>query len=281
MEFKRVIIILVYDGSKDRDVLSTNHTVMAISVGECRNLDMLTLRKNGRRDWSLFYCENGTMTFEETVIHPGQVWIYPPNIPQTYISKQSNNTVYHYLHFTGSDVYEVIESLGISTLTPLEAPKDIFFEIFKKIKKSSVGDDGFSRISSEYYILRLLTLLSEKSPRISKKNMMLRVTEDMNHTYPMPYDASKYAKMFSVSVSRFNHLFKEVMGISPLKHFVKIRMENACMLIECTELTIAEIAERVGYDDPVYFSQVFKKQIGISPSIYRRAHHRNPSSNRL
>lgn len=269
-----MIIILVYDGSKDKKVTSTNHTVMVISVGECRNLDMMTLRKSGRKDWSLFYCEQGTMTFENTVIYPGQVWIYPPNIPQTYLSKQSNNSEYHYLHFTGTAVNEVMDSLGIPTLTPLDAPRDIFFEIFKKIKKTSVGDDGFSRISSEYYTLRLLTLLSKESPRISKKNMMLRVTEDMSHTYPMPYDASKYAKMFSVSVSRFNHLFKEITGTSPLNYYIKTRMENACLLIECTELTIAEIAERVGYEDPVYFSQAFKNHIGVSPSVYRRIHHK-------
>lgn len=267
-----MIIILVYDGSKDKEVLSTNHTVMAISVGECKHLDMLTLRQNGRKDWSLFYCEDGTLQFEETVIHPGQVWIYPPAVPQKYISLKENNTSYHYLHFTGSDIYEVIDSLSIPTRTPLDAPKDIFFEVFKKIKKSSVGDDGYSRITTEYYILRLLTLLSEKAPRVSKKNMMLRVTEDMTHTYPMPYDALKYAKMFSVSVSRFNHLFKEVMGISPLNYYIKLRMENACLLIECTELTIGEVAERVGYEDPVYFSQVFKKRMGISPSAYRRVH---------
>lgn len=268
------IAVIVYDGSNDKKVSSTNHTVMVISVGECGNLDMITLRKNGRKDWSLFYCEQGTMTFEKTTVHPGQVWIYPPDVPQTYLLRQSDNTTYHYLHFTGNAVHEVIDSLGIPTLAPLDAPKDVFFEIFKKIKKSSVGDDGLSRVKTEYYTLRLLSLLSEESPRISKKNMMLRVTEDMSHTYPMPYDASKYAKMFSVSVGRFNHLFKEITGSSPLNYYIRTRMENACLLIECTELTIAEIAQRVGYENPVYFSQAFKRQIGISPSVYRRIHHK-------
>ena len=257
----------------DKKVPYTKHTVLPVSVGECRYLDMLTLRQHGRKDWSLFYCEEGILKFEETEIQAGQVWLYPPDVPQKYISLKSNNTVYYYLHFTGNDISEVINSLKISVMTPLNTPNDAFLEILKKIKKSTMGDDPLSQITSEYYTLRLLTLLSKTAPHFSKKSLMMRATEDMNHTYPAPYEASKYAKMFSMSVGRFNHLFKEIIGIPPQKYYTNIRMENACLMIECTNLSIKEIAERVGYENPIYFSQAFKKHTGNSPSNYRRLHH--------
>lgn len=264
--------MVFYDGKWDKKLPSTTHTVLPVSVGKCEYFDMPTIRKNGRKDWSLFYCEEGILKFDDTEIHAGQVWLYPPDVPQKYFSLNSNNTIYHYLHFTGSDISQVIDSLKISVLTPLDAPMEYFSEIFKKIEKNSVADDALSQITTEYYTLRLLTLLSKIAPHFNKKSLMMRATEEMSHNYPRPYDATKYAKMFSMSVGRFNHLFKEVIGISPQKYYTNLRMENACQLIEYTDLSIKEIGQKVGYENHVYFSQAFKKHTGRSPIEYRKCH---------
>ncbi|WP_375791535.1 helix-turn-helix transcriptional regulator [Microbulbifer hydrolyticus] len=46
-------------------------------------------------------------------------------------------------------------------------------------------------------------------------------------------------------------------------------IEHACDLLDCTDLSVGEIAFQLGYDDPLYFSRVFKRVIGLSPSSYR------------
>lgn len=64
-------------------------------------------------------------------------------------------------------------------------------------------------------------------------------------------------------------LFKKRYGIPPLKFLAQIRMENACFLLDTyRDLPLAEIAERCGYDDYVYFSKTFKAHIGKSPREY-------------
>ena len=53
-------------------------------------------------------------------------------------------------------------------------------------------------------------------------------------------------------------------------HIVSIRITNAQMLLEATNYAVNEIARIVGYDNPLYFSRLFHKQKGCSPSEYRK-----------
>ena len=55
-----------------------------------------------------------------------------------------------------------------------------------------------------------------------------------------------------------------------MQYLLERRMANAQMLLETTSYNITEISALVGYDNPLYFSRVFKKQKGISPSEYRK-----------
>ena len=65
------------------------------------------------------------------------------------------------------------------------------------------------------------------------------------------------------------------MGISPQKYLINFRLNQACKLMKNTELSIAEISRSVGYQDPLYFSKLFKKEKGLSPSKYRKLNMRS------
>ena len=67
------------------------------------------------------------------------------------------------------------------------------------------------------------------------------------------------------------HLFKSQTGVSPIKYLITRRMEEAQHLLRETDLPIRAIAEKVGYDDPAYFSQIFKRTVGSSPLSYRNS----------
>ena len=60
------------------------------------------------------------------------------------------------------------------------------------------------------------------------------------------------------------------MNISPAHYILSLRMVNAQSLLENTDYNIGEIAAIVGYDNPLYFSRVFKKEYGVSPAQYRK-----------
>jgi len=72
-----------------------------------------------------------------------------------------------------------------------------------------------------------------------------------------------------LSPSRFFELFKRVTGDTPLNWIIRARMRWAGELLENSTLQIKEVAWRVGYEDPFYFSRLFKSVHGISPSKYR------------
>jgi AraC family transcriptional regulator of arabinose operon len=85
-----------------------------------------------------------------------------------------------------------------------------------------------------------------------------------------PFRLETVARHCGLSVSRFAHLFKETAGISPQKFFEQQRLRQAGELLGLSSLGIAEIAAEVGYEDPFYFSNRFRKQMGKSPSQWRR-----------
>ena len=77
----------------------------------------------------------------------------------------------------------------------------------------------------------------------------------------------------NVSAAYFSTIFKKEVGLSFVAYLTKVRLERAIELLRTTEDKTYVIAEAVGYAEPNYFSYVFKKQYGISPSKYRASLH--------
>jgi transcriptional regulator GlxA family with amidase domain len=73
------------------------------------------------------------------------------------------------------------------------------------------------------------------------------------------------------SASHFAHLFRQHAGCPPIEFLVRLRTQTARHYLDTTDLPVAQIAGLVGYADPLYFSRVFKRVTGQSPSGYRAA----------
>ena len=82
--------------------------------------------------------------------------------------------------------------------------------------------------------------------------------------------ATPRLKVMVYKILRFLHLFKEHEGCSPYERYTAIRMANAKGLLACTTLPIGEVGRRCGYADPLYFTQAFKRAVGLSPRAYRK-----------
>ena len=77
------------------------------------------------------------------------------------------------------------------------------------------------------------------------------------------------AEAFALSTAQFSRLFKQHFGASPVRYLTRLRIDHAAELLHRTDLKLAAIAARVGYDDPYHFSRVFKQTTGLAPSAYR------------
>ena len=67
----------------------------------------------------------------------------------------------------------------------------------------------------------------------------------------------------------FIHLFREYTGFSPHAYVTRLRLDKAKDLMVSTTMNISEIAFAVGYANPLYFSRLFKRHTGLSPSRFR------------
>ena len=91
-----------------------------------------------------------------------------------------------------------------------------------------------------------------------------------NENYNQDISIENYAQTRGMSVSWFIRNFKKYTGMTPMQFIVSLRVNNAQILLEQTNYSIYEIAKIVGYDDQLYFSRLFRKQKGVSPSQYRK-----------
>lgn len=78
------------------------------------------------------------------------------------------------------------------------------------------------------------------------------------------------ARKANLSKFHFVRLFKSVVGTSPMAYLNRLRIQQACELLENPELTIKEIAAELGFVDQYCFSAAFRKTMGHSPSAYRK-----------
>jgi len=77
------------------------------------------------------------------------------------------------------------------------------------------------------------------------------------------------AAQANISASHFFALFKRQTGCAPIDCFIRLRMQHACRLLDETMLSVKEIAATLGYDDPFYFSRIFKSVSRVAPTEYR------------
>ena len=91
----------------------------------------------------------------------------------------------------------------------------------------------------------------------------------LQENYDKPVDFSALADSLAVSAPYLSKLFHEQTGSSPSKYLTDIRMRQARKLLMDTNLTVKEIAVRVGFPDPFHFSRSFRNAVGISPVQFR------------
>lgn len=113
-------------------------------------------------------------------------------------------------------------------------------------------------------------LKKEYKPSQSAADMMEEALNYIRNHFQNDLGVEQTAEHVGLSVSYFSLLFKQKTGLTFLDYVTNVRMEYACLFLQNTDLKTYEIAERVGYSDQRYFSQVFKRKIKKTPSEYRK-----------
>ena len=101
-------------------------------------------------------------------------------------------------------------------------------------------------------------------------NEMDMAAQYFSDNYSNEINIKEYAQSRGMSISWFIRSFKKYTGTTPMQYIVSARIANAQLLLETTQYSVSEISRIVGYDNPLYFSRLFHKTKGFSPSEYRK-----------
>lgn len=247
-----------------------------INVNSCgcrHNFDYTIIRKNGRLDYHLLYiCSSKCRAVYdgvEYVLTSGDFIIYYPGQTQMYSFDSENGCDTMWIHFSGTAAAEILEGLKLYPGVFHCRPDGKIYAVFKELVQEYQVKPYIHKSTENVLLIYLLTIISRNIDNQRKATDIEKVIMAMHNSLDEPYDINKYAKICSLSLSRFSHKFKQVTGKSPLKYFTDIKLTSAKELLRFSDLSVSEIAERVGYDNSLYFSRIFKKAFGISPTEYR------------
>lgn len=103
------------------------------------------------------------------------------------------------------------------------------------------------------------------------KELVRQIVKYIHDHYAKELTLQDIARQIYLSPDYFSRLFKKEVGCTYAEYLTKVRVERAKALLSNPALSVAEVAQKVGYHDPNYFSRVFRKVVGVSPSDYRQA----------
>ncbi|WP_248930900.1 response regulator [Paenibacillus hamazuiensis] len=118
---------------------------------------------------------------------------------------------------------------------------------------------------------RYIDEFADDVSREEEKRSIRKAMDYMAERYHYDLGIDEVAEFAGLSCSHFCVLFKKESGVTFLEYLTQLRIDRACSILRNTEVKVYQVAPLVGYRDPKYFTQVFKKLKGKTPSEYRTA----------
>ena len=238
-------------------------------------------RKNGCPDNILIYCLRGSGKFKignrEFEMQPNQYIITPATKePLTYATYDDDPWTIYWVHFSGPDIADFNQSFAINTgKAPAHIPLnkrgiDIWEEMYKSLemgfstenlRKANLCLNHF--LATFFYPDKMQQDDNAEVDYITKAILYMR---SMLHEKLTVRDM---AAAHNFSTSYFSTLFRKATGMPPMDYFIHLKIQRACQLLYDGKTKVKYVAEALGYDDPFYFSRLFKKHMKVSPEQYK------------
>ena len=275
-----------YLNNTTQDIKDKSKPLIVTSCGTYRlytRPKLPTWRPRGRLDFQLLYIAAGKAHFhfdgKEQIVTAGHMVLYRPKEPQKYEYYGEDQTEVYWVHFTGGNVKNILRSYGLTD------DKRVFYcgtgldyqNLFRTmINELQMCKANYAEMLEMY--LRQVFIMLQRYFMNTLKTDNAHVVEEIdkatlyfNEHYSEDISIDEYAQNNHVSVSWFIRNFKHCTGSTPMHYILSKRIYNAEILLHDSSYNVTEIAQIVGYDNPLYFSRIFKKAKGLSPSEYRKS----------
>lgn len=240
-----------------------------------------TERPHGQRDYQLIYVANGCMHFmfngKEQIVERGNMVLFWPGDPQFYYVYPKEKGEFFWVHFTGSEVEELLAECGIPrdrNVFWIGAASDVrvmYCHMIKELQMKGVHYEELLQMTLRHLLLLMNRHLTvAPNPDAEFQGEIIQAIGWIERHWREPVSIDEYAARNRITPYWFRQKFKQFTGTSPMQYIISLRITNAMNLMENTDYNIAQISEMVGYDNPSYFRRLFRKHTGMSPSEYKK-----------
>ncbi len=241
------------------------------------NREPFATNLRSRRDFYLMYLTRGELQITAGdaagVLRPGEMILHPPEQSFSYRQENREEMTYFWVHFSGFAVWDVLRQCGLepAKIHTLGIREEAAQE-FQKLFRCFYAREPLFEVEAAGRLIALLARFSRWIQEDENPPMVHRIRQSLDYlyrNYPKPVRLEELARIEHLSPSRYSAVFRSCMGVSPQTFLIGLRIKNAADLICRTDLSMAQVAQAVGYEDPLYFSALFRRKTGMSPSRYR------------
>lgn len=237
------------------------------------------MRRRDHPDNLLAYCAEGAGTLRTEAgqwpVAAGDLMLLPAGTAHQYAADAARPWSLYWVHYQGRLAAEYTRFLGMAE--PVAAigvqPRLIAdFEALFALRGAGGNERVFVHAACQLKatLTDMACLIAMHSNARGTRIDLDQIQQLMHRRIDRELDLDDLAQAANLSKFHFVRKFKQLTGHAPIQHFIHLKMQHACQLLDTTQEPVKRIANRVGYDDPHYFSRLFKRVIGLSPLQYRR-----------
>ncbi len=166
------------------------------------------------------------------------------------------------------------ERVNELTLNSLKRLKELYMSTEKELTEQR---DGFWPCRSRSYLMELLYYIeytfyvNSSEEETPGQDDFALITDYMNEHIEEQITLDTITKKFAINRNKLNELFMKQSSMTCMSYLQKLRLDLGKILLTKTELPVSEISMRVGYPDPNYFTKLFKKTEGMTPTRFRKS----------
>ena len=241
-------------------------------------------RSRGLDECILIFCTKGKGWTEidgrRFIVAAGEVLFIPANKPHAYGADDDDPWSIHWAHFAGTAVASYASLLPAHEYVlaiPSADAKEIARMFRESYRLASTGLTERTVLLVSHTLRYVLGLLFFQTGRslgrgsLTIAHDLTKSIEFMRANVARSLTLQELSRHAGLSATRYSALFREQTGSSPVDHHIRLRMQAACHYLDTTALSVKEVAAKLGYEDPYYFSRIFQKILGCSSLAYRRS----------